>query len=43
MAASITAPDNRPPARNPHDLNHPVAGVKRCKKTPALAEGQDGL
>jgi|GEM_PF-3910424 len=43
MAASITAPDNRPPARNLRGLIHPVAGVKRRKKTPALAEGQDGL
>ena len=43
MAASITAPDNRPPARDPHGLNHPVAGVKRHEKTPALAEIQDGL
>ena len=43
MAASITAPDTGSPARNPHGLNHTVAGVKRRKKTPALAEGQDGL
>ena len=43
MATSITAPDTGPPARNPHGLNHPVARVKRHKKTPALAESQDGL
>lgn len=43
MAASISAPDTGPLARNPHGLNHPVARVKRHKKTPALTEGQDGL
>lgn len=43
MAASITAPDTRRPARDPLSLNHPVAGVKRHKKPPALAKCQDEL
>lgn len=43
MAASPAAPDTRRPARNPLGLNYPVAGVKQHKKTPALANCQDGL
>jgi hypothetical protein len=42
MAASLAAPDTRRPARNPHGLP-PMSLVKRQKKTPALAECQDGL
>lgn len=42
MAASITAPDTGPPARNPLGLN-PMSLVKRHKTTPALANRQDGL
>ncbi|WPZ34103.1 hypothetical protein T8K17_23050 [Thalassobaculum sp. OXR-137] len=42
MAASITAPDKRRPARNPLGLTT-MSLMKRYKKTPALAEGQDGL
>ncbi len=43
MAASPATPDTEPLARDPLGLNHPVARVKRHKKTPALAESQDGL
>ena len=42
MATSISAPDNRRPARDPHGLP-PMSLVKRQKKTPALANRQDGL
>ena len=42
VATSPAAPDNRPPARDPHGLIT-MTLVKRHKKTPALAEGQDGL
>ncbi len=42
MAASPAAPDTRRPAHNPLGLAT-MSLVKRHKKTPALAEGQDGL
>lgn len=42
MAASPAAADIRRPARNPLGLS-PLSLVKRHKKTPALANCQDGL
>ena len=42
MAASRATPDTRRPAHNLHGLITKLL-MRRHKKAPALAEGQDGL